>query len=97
MDQLPSHWALGQRANVVVKAPSPAPTIAIPQKFIAPRDGRVGVWRVDGFSAEWVAIELGYPSGELVQVVNGLSAGDMVLDPEGVYTRMPVRVKEAQP
>lgn len=97
MDQLPSHWALGQRANVVVKAPSTAPTIAIPQKYIAPRDGRVGVWRLAGFSAQWVAIELGYPSGTLVQVVNGLNEGDVVLDPEGVYTRMPVRLKEAQP
>jgi HlyD family secretion protein len=94
MHQLPSHWALGQRANIVIEAPSLAPTLAVPQKFITNRDGRVGVWRLNGWSAEWVAIELGYPSRDGVQVINGLSAGDVVLDPEGAYTYMPVSLKE---
>ena len=97
MDQLPNHWALGQRANVVIKAPSPTPTITIPQKFTTPRDGRVGVWRLNGKSAEWTPIALGYPSGADVQVVSGLNVGDIVLEPEGIYAHMPVALKEARP
>ena len=92
MNQLPKHWAMGQRANVVIEAPGS--TIAIPQKFITPRDGRVGVWRLDGNSAEWVAIDLGYPSGDQVQVVRGLNEGDVILEPEGSYAHMPVALSE---
>jgi HlyD family secretion protein len=96
MNQLPNHWALGQRANVVIKAPSPTPTIAIPQKLITSRDGRAGIWRLNGRSAHWAAIELGYPSGDEVQVLSGLNAGDVVLEPEGSYAGMPVALEETR-
>jgi HlyD family secretion protein len=95
LDQLPNHWALGQRANVIIKAPSETPTIAIPQNLITRRNGRVGVWKLNGGSAEWTAIDLGYPTENAVQVVNGLNPGDVVLEPEGAYSHMPVALSEA--
>jgi HlyD family secretion protein len=94
MDQLPNHWALGQRANVIIQAPSTTPTIAIPQNLITRRNGRVGVWKLNGSSAEWTVIDLGYPSGDAVQVVSGLNPGDVVLQPEGTYWLMPVKLSE---
>lgn len=96
MDRLPSHWALGQRANVVIKAPSLVPTIVIPQDLIATRDGRVGVWRLKNKRAEWVAVELGYPSGNRIQVLSGINANDVLLKPDGLYAHMPVTLKETQ-
>ena len=96
LDQLPSHWALGQRASVVIKAPSLTPTIAIPQNLITRRNGRVGVWRLKNGFAEWALVDLGYPSGDDVQIVNGLNAGDVVLEPEAVYSRMPVALEIQQ-
>jgi HlyD family secretion protein len=42
MDKLPSHWALGQRANVTIKAPSLVLAIVIPPNLTARRNGRVG-------------------------------------------------------
>ena len=43
----------------------------------------------------WAQIDLGYPSGNEVQVVNGLSAGDIVIRPEGTYLYEPIIVKES--
>ncbi len=94
LDQLPPHWALGQRANVTIKAPSLVPIIVIPQNLTARRNGRVGVWLSRDGRAEWVPVDLGYPSGSTVQVVNGLSAGDIVIPPEGTYLYEPISVNE---
>ena len=93
LDQLPSHWALGQRANVTLKAPSLVPTIVIPQNLTTRRNGRVGVWLSRDGRAQWAQVDLGYPSGDRVQVVNGLSAGDIVIPPEGVYLYEPITVE----
>jgi HlyD family secretion protein len=95
LDQLPSDWALGQRANVTIKAPGPVPTIVIPQNLTARRNGRVGVWLSRHGRAVWAQIDLGYPSGKEVQVVNGLSAGDIVIAPDGTYLYEPVIIKES--
>ena len=91
---LPMHWALGQRANVVIKASSISPAISIPQNFIARRNGRVGVWRLTYGSAQWARIDLGYPSGDHVQVLNGLNADNIILDPDRTYAYMPAKVWE---
>ena len=95
MDKLPSHWALGQRANVTIKAPSLVPAIVIPPNLTARRNGRVGVWLLRNGRAEWVQIDLGYSAGNAVQVVNGLSAGDIVLPPEGTYQYEPISLQES--
>jgi HlyD family secretion protein len=91
---LPTHWALGQRANVVIKAPSISPAISIPQNFIARRNGRVGVWRLTYGSAQWARIDLGYPSGDHVQVLNGLNVDNIILDPDRTYAYMLAKVSE---
>src|SRR5262249_43509548 len=95
MDQLPSHWALGQRANVTIKAPTLVPTIVIPQNLTARRNGRVGVWLLRHGRAVWVQSALGYPSAGAVQVVNGLSAGDIVIPREGTYMYEPISLNES--
>jgi len=97
MDRLPNHWALGQRANVIIKAPSSAPTIVVSQSYVATRDGRVGLWRARNNRAEWVAVELGYPSGDRIQVLNGVAANDVILKPDGLYAHMPIVLRDLQP
>lgn len=89
-ERLPDHWALGQRANVIVVAQSPTPTISIPQTMMARRGGRVGVWKLQDGRSEWTPVNLGYPSGTSMQVVSGLSPDDIVLAPEGRYWLEPV-------
>jgi HlyD family secretion protein len=94
-NHLPDHWALGQRANVLITAADPSPTLAIPEKMLARRNGRVGAWRVQDGRAEWTKVDLGYPSGDNIQVINGLEAGDVILPPDNAYDYMPVAVKAA--
>ncbi len=90
LDQLPDHWAIGQRANVVIEAPSPTPTITVPQSFVVPQDRRAGVWLDHNGRAEWVPLTLGYPAGTSMQVVKGLRDGDVALPPNGRYWLQPV-------
>lgn len=95
LDHLPKHWALGQRANIVVKAQTEGAAFAIPQKFVSSQSGRVGVWRLKGGVAEWTKVDLGYPSGDDIQVLKGVQPGDVVLDPAGAYSLM--RVSPVEP
>ncbi len=95
LEQLPEHWAIGQRANVVIEAPSPTPTITVPRSFVVPQDRRAGVWVDHHDRAEWVPLTLGYPAGTSMQVVGGLRKGDVVLSPNGRYWLQPLSVTSA--
>ena len=91
LDHLPAHWALGQRANVVIGASSSVPLIVIPQSFIARQNGRVGVWIFQNGRADWIPVTLGYPAGNEIQVVTGLHVDDIVLPPADRYFGEPIR------
>jgi len=90
LDELPTTWAIGQRATVTVEVVSP--TIAIGQEMIARRNGRAGVWKVTDSRAEWVPVNLGYPSGRSIQVVSGLTAGDLIVPPKSRFYFEPLRI-----
>lgn len=90
LDALPDSWAMGQRVNVAVEARSPAMVIGVPETLIARRDGRAGIWVGQNGRAVWTPVALGYASGSDIQVAHGLSAGDIVLPPEGRYDYQPV-------
>ncbi|RWL84277.1 MAG: efflux RND transporter periplasmic adaptor subunit [Mesorhizobium sp.] len=85
LDQVPSTWAVGQRANVVIQAQSPAPGIAIPQHFLARDQGRVGLWVARNGRAYWAPVALGYSSGTDIEITRGLDVGDVVLNPTGRF------------
>jgi len=90
LDELPTTWAIGQRATVAVEVVSS--TIAIGQEMIARRNGRAGVWKVTDSRAEWVPVNLGYPSGRSIQVVSGLAAGDLIVPPKARFYFEPLRI-----
>jgi HlyD family secretion protein len=92
LQSLPSHWALGQRANIVIKAQSPTTIITVPKVLITRQSGRVGVWTLRDGRADWAPLTLGYPAGTSVEVVRGLREGDVVLPPEGRYWLEPVAI-----
>ena len=64
LSSLPRNWALGQRATVLVRAAGDLPVLAIDQRFLARRDGRPGVWRVEDGRARWRPVGLGMPAGD---------------------------------
>jgi HlyD family secretion protein len=96
LNALPANWAIGQRANVTIRAETPRPAIAVPEKYIARVDGRAGVWTVRDGRASWSAVTLGHTMGGEMEVVEGLAVGDVVLDPKGRYSFQPIAALAAE-
>ncbi len=77
--RLPDHWTVGQRAEVYIQTQRKTAALVLPGEFIVWRDGQAGVYLQSGGWAAWQPVVLGLQSGEKVEVVSGLSAGDTVL------------------
>ena len=92
LDEPPALWALNGRASVVVYAT--ASTIVLSENLIARRRGRVGVWKLNDGRATWVPITLGYTALRAIQVVSGLTPGDVVLGPRHRYEWEPIKLRE---
>ncbi len=97
LEKLPGSWAIGQRATVSVITESARPGLAIPQKFVVRRGGRPGAWVLRHGRAHWVQVELGYVTGTSIEIRQGLSAGDVVLDPAGRFEWQRVEEAKAAP
>lgn len=95
LDEVPATWAVGQRASVVIQAESPSPGIAIPQRFLARDQGRVGLWISHDGRAYWAPVSLGYSSGTDIEITRGLDVGDVVLGPIGRFQYQAVTIRAA--
>lgn len=80
---LPKLWTLGQRAEVFIQTGHKTNVLALPPKFLKWRDGQPGVFVVNSGRAIWRTVQLGLQGSSLVEVVQGLSAHDMVVAPKG--------------
>lgn len=90
LDELPEHWALGQRGTVAVQTEVESSRPFVPQHFVRREDGRAGLWFFEAGRARWRPVRLGFTSGPLVEVLEGASHGDVVLEPFGRYEYQPV-------
>jgi HlyD family secretion protein len=97
LDTLPLGWALGQRAMVTLSVASPSPVVAVPQYLISRADGQAGVWINHKGRALWTQISLGNVSGDKIEITQGLSVGDNVLDPNNRYNYEPVTLAKRLP
>ena len=85
--ELPTNWAVGQRAEAFIKVEEVASTVTLPANLVQRRDGNEGVSVLVEGHAEWRPIELGLRNRESVQITSGLAAGDIVVtstNPGGV-------------
>jgi len=80
---LPKLWTLGQRAEVFIQTGHKTNVLALPPQFLRWRDGQPGVFLVNSGRATWRTVQLGLQGSSLVEVVQGLSAHDMVVAPKG--------------
>lgn len=79
--ELPRNWAVGQRAEVYIETGRKANAVRLPAQFIVWRGGRSGTF-VDGTGrAVWRPLQLGLRGRELVEIIEGLSAGERVIAP----------------
>lgn len=90
LDRLPENWALGQRGTVRIAVEQRSGVLTARQSFLARRDGAPGLWVAENGRARWQTVSLGATGKDYVEITRGLSAGDVVLAPAGLYTFMRV-------
>jgi HlyD family secretion protein len=79
--ELPPNWTIGQRAEVFIEAGRKSDALAVPQRFLQWRNGKPGVFVVDGGKAAWRDVALGLRGRGWVEIAKGLSAGEQVVAP----------------
>lgn len=72
--------SLGELAEVTLELPQPAPALTVPNAAIQRMQGKVGVWRIQEHTLEYVSVRLGESDLDgQVQVMEGLKSGDSVV------------------
>lgn len=79
--ELPTNWAVGQRAEAYIQISEPQSVPVVPKSFVVKRDGTDGVFvDVNGLAA-WRSLSLGIRGPDTIQVKEGLAVGDIVIQP----------------
>jgi len=82
--ELPANWAVGQRAEVYIRTDHREKVTVLPTALVLVRDGEAGVMKVEEGRARWQPVDIGLRGREVVEVLSGLAAGDVVTNPETV-------------
>jgi HlyD family secretion protein len=86
VEHLPANWAVGQRAEVYIRTDRKESVTLLPAGLVLLRQGKTGVMVDEGGKARWRDITLGLRGREVVEIVSGLSAGDVVVYPKGAHS-----------
>lgn len=79
--ELPSNWAVGQRADVFIETARKPDVTFLPPAFVVWRDNEPGVFVNANGSAEWRPLVLGLRRHDMVEVVRGVELGESVVMP----------------
>lgn len=77
----PTNWTIGQRADVFIETGRKPDVLAVPQRVLQWREGKPGLLVAEGRRAAWRDVTLGLRGRELVEIAQGLAAGDRVIVP----------------
>ncbi|MCA9039027.1 MAG: efflux RND transporter periplasmic adaptor subunit [Planctomycetaceae bacterium] len=77
--ELPTYWAVGQRAEVFIEITRKDDALLLPASLIVKRDAATGVFIDRDGVAVWRPISVGIRSRDTVEVLEGLSEGDSVI------------------
>ena len=80
-DAAPKTLIFGQRVDLWIELARASAVLCVPSGFVAHVGEREGVFVSDGSRASFRPLEFGRRGRDLVEVVRGLSEGDVVLDP----------------
>lgn len=94
--QVPTGWALGERAAVTLRGRQYRASLTVPLAYVATFGAHRGVWVEQAGRARWQALRLGADDGETVEVLKGLAPDTLVLRPSDVKPAMRV-LAEVQP
>jgi HlyD family secretion protein len=79
--KLPEQWSVGQRAEVFIETACKSQATLLPSRFLVKRDGKPGVFVAVQGRAEWRTLQLGVEGREAVEVIEGLTPGEIVVTP----------------
>ena len=79
VEALPRNWAVGQRAEVYIETDRKSNAIIVPLRAVVWRKGKSGVYLIDRGRAQWRDVLLGLQGIDKVEIVRGLSQGDLVI------------------
>ncbi|VAX40814.1 hypothetical protein MNBD_PLANCTO03-571 [hydrothermal vent metagenome] len=79
IEQLPEHWAIGQRAEAYIRTDRRENILAVPMAFVGYVDGERGVFVERSGRAEWVQCQFGMRGRERVEVLEGVESGDTLV------------------
>ena len=77
----PVNWTTGQRAEVWIETERKDQVVAVPHRFLQWRGGQPGLFVAVGGRAVWRDATLGLSGRTLVEVTQGLAAGEHVVVP----------------
>ena len=79
--ELPTNWAVGQRAEVYIETARREKANIVPAGAVTWREGTAGVFvQLDG-TAQWRSVKLGLSNREQVEVTEGVTGGEQILLP----------------
>ncbi len=86
--KLPNTWAIGQRAEVYIETDRVDDCLRLPASYLTQQEGEVGVFIETNGLAKWRPLKLGIEGREATQVLEGLTAGELVLQPVQPTTQL---------
>jgi HlyD family secretion protein len=95
--ELPTNWAVGQRAEVYIETARKNKVTLLPATYVRWQENAPGVFVNLGNHAVWRSVKLGLRSPEMVEVVDGLQPGDTVVIPQDPKAELPNGKRIATP
>ena len=86
--ELPTNWAVGQRAEVFIETARKQDDPQMPANYVCWQDARAGVFVDRGQRAVWTPIKLGLRSASWVEIVEGPNVDDRVVMPRDPQARL---------
>jgi HlyD family secretion protein len=91
IERLPRNWSVGQRADVFIETAHKDGVTIVPSQLIVRNQGEIGVIKNHDGRAVWQPVKVGLRGHAQVEIVAGLSPGDIV-----VYNQGPDLVPEGR-
>lgn len=86
VEQLPRNWSVGQRADVFIQSAHKEGAVTVTPKVILRKQGEIGVMVDRDGRAVWQPVRIGLRGRERVEILAGLSVGDIVVLTQGPDT-----------
>jgi len=84
--QLPTNWAVGQRADAFIEVARKEGVVLLVSNLIVRREGQAGVFVKVADHAVWRPLTLGLRNRDAVEVLTGLQPADVVVTPVDAQT-----------